>query len=63
MIDFAHLKTMTVKELEELKGRIDGAIRDRIRARNASMAAPSVKRDAPSFDLASERDAWLKSRR
>jgi hypothetical protein len=58
------LDTMSRRELEELKGEIEQAIRAAIRryADRKTAAAPApVSR--PPVDLATERDAWLARRK
>ena len=59
-MDDAQLEMLTVKELRDLKDRIDLAIRAVIRASRAPKAAETTKAPDPvKFDLERERDAWL----
>ena len=60
IVDDAQLEMLTVKELRDLKDRIDLAIRAVIRASRAPKAAETTKAPDPvKFDLERERDAWL----
>lgn len=64
-MDASALEQMTLKELKQLKDRIDVAIRAAIR-QSRSPVAPADQAAAqappPKFDLEAERDAW-KARR
>lgn len=53
----SELEKMTLKELRELKGRIEDAIR--LAIRNKRQPAQEGKQ---TIDLEKSRDAWLKSR-
>ena len=70
-MDDVELNKLSLLELQELQAQLHVAIRAKIRAQQAEMAArsrgapPEVQREthAPAVDLAQERDAWLARRR
>lgn len=71
-LDDVFLETLSVRELKDLNGRIELAIRAAIRSRNAALSgrnatvvrAPVTDVAAPPamVDLERERDAWLARR-
>ena len=66
MVNDAELYTLTVKELLELKDRIDLAVRAAIRAKRTGTTEGinTVTEAAPTkIDLERERDAWLSAKR
>jgi len=57
------LKTLTSRELCELRDQVEVAIRAAIRAKRSKPAASPTTAPAPSIDLERERDAWLSAKR
>ena len=72
-MDDVQLNKLSLLELQDLQAQLHIAIRAKIRAQQAEMAARSrgapapaaiaEEAHAPAIDLAQERDAWLAKRR
>ena len=62
-LDNTELERLTIAELEALKLAIENAVRAKIRAKQQARLPPHPISTPPQFDLASEREAWLSSRR